>query len=209
MIKAILYNSSGDNTGEIELPSEIFGIVPNEAVVHQYVKAYLANQRQGTAKAKSRGEVSGGGRKPWRQKGTGRARAGTIRSPLWRHGGVIFGPKPRSYRQRFPKKMKRLALLSVLSDRANEERIDVMEAPQMEKPSTRQLKEILDKIPVNDARKILFVTAKSEPNIYRSGKNLNGFSVTHVGELNTYQILNSERLILSKDALNLMKELWK
>ncbi len=208
MLKAALYNSNGENAGDIELPVDIFGIEPNEAVVHQYVKAYLANQRQGSAKVKTRSEVSGGGRKPWRQKGTGRARVGTIRSPLWRHGGVIFGPSPRSYRSRLPKKMKRLALLSVLSDRASEEKIDIIESPKIDKPSTREVKSLINKVETGDDKKILMVTAKSDKNIYLSARNIKGLEISHMGELNTYQILKADRVIFTSDALNLMKELW-
>ena len=205
-MNATLYNSNGEKQGTIDIPEEIFGIVPNEGILHQYAVTYEANQRQGTHKAKTRTEVSGGGRKPWKQKGTGRARAGTTRSPLWRHGGVTFGPTPRSYRKRFPKKLRRLAILSILSNRANEGRVGIMEPPTMDKPSTAQLLKIMANTGLEDS--ILFVTANSDKNVYLSSRNIPKVKVTHMGELNPYQVLGTGNIIISTDALNLIKELW-
>ncbi len=205
-MNATLYNSNGQKQGSIDIPEEVFGIEPNEGLLHQYAVTYEANQRQGTHSAKTRTEVSGGGRKPWRQKGTGRARVGTTRSPLWRHGGVTFAPKPRDYRKRFPKKMRRLAMFSILSDRAKEGRVAIIEVPDFEKPSTAKFKELMNNTGLED--RTLFVTANSDKKIYLSGRNIEGVEITHMGELNPYQVLKTENVLISTDALNLIKELW-
>ena len=208
MIKVALYNSIGERSGEVELPEEIFGIIPHEGVVHQYAKAYLANQRQGTHKTKTMSEVRGGGRKPWKQKGTGRARVGSIRSPLWRHGGVTFGPTPRDYRQRMPKKMKKLAMYSVLSDRVNDQRFGIIETPVLDIPSSQKALEIVNKTGLFNNEKVLIVTAVANKNLYLSLRNIYGIKVTHLGEFNTYQVLVSDNILFTQDALNTIKENW-
>lgn len=208
MIRAPLYDKSGNRSGEIELPAKPFELKPNEAVVWQYVNYYLANQRTGTHSAKTRSEVSGGGRKPWPQKGTGLARHGSIRSPLWRKGGVIFPPKPREYRQRLPKKMKRLALASVLSDRAKENRIFVFEDIKFEKPETKKLLTILENSGIEYSRPTLIITDVSSPEIYKSASSIPKLLVTHIGQLNAYEAIKSYNLIIFKKALLKLKELY-
>ncbi len=205
-MNATLYNSNGEKQGTIDIPEEIFGIEPNEGLLHQYAVTYEANQRQGTHKAKTRSEVSGGGKKPWKQKGTGRARVGSSRNPLWKHGGVSFAPVPRDYRKKFPKKMRRLAIFSILSDRASEGKVSIIESPDFENPSSAKFRDIMNKTGIDTS--ILYVTANSDRNLYLSGRNLENVSVTHMGELNPYQVLSTENVLISTDALNIIKELW-
>ncbi|MCD6531725.1 50S ribosomal protein L4, partial [bacterium] len=193
--------------GEIELPENAFGIEPNVAVLWQYVKMYLANQRQGTHSAKTRGEVSGGGRKPWRQKGTGRARHGSIRSPIWRKGGVVFPPKPRDYRLRMPKKMRRLALASILSDRARENKVFVFEGFDLPKPKTKDFINILDNSEIDYKVPTLVITRRVEPDVIKSAKNLSKVQVTFAGELNPYRVITAENVIIEKSALEKIEEL--
>jgi len=206
MPSTILLNREGKNIGEIELPENAFGRKPNEAVVHQYVEVYLANQRQGTHSTKNRSEVSGGGRKPWRQKGTGRARVGSIRSPIWRHGGVTFGPSPRSYRKSMPKKMRRIALASALSARSSEKAIFVFEDIDASSNKTSALKAILAEAGVH-GNKILLITAAPEKNLVLAGRNITGVEVTFTGELNPYQVVRAENIMVTKGALQLIEEL--
>jgi len=214
MIKAKLYDKKGNPAGEIELPQKAFGIEPNADVLWQYVKSYLANQRSGTHSAKTQSEVSGGGKKPWRQKGTGRARAGSTRSPLWRHGGVIHAVKPRSYRQTFPKKMKKLALASALSDRAKENLVHVFDgfdvpAPkQNESPRfTKNVTQLLKTAEINIQKPTLIITDSIELNLVKGAKNLENLDVTYIGELNPYQVLTAENIIVEKKALDKIEEL--
>ncbi len=206
MPKGILLNRDGKRIGDTDLPDTAFGVVPNEAVVHQYLDVYRANQRQGTHSTLGISEVSGGGRKPWRQKGTGRARVGTIRSPLWRHGGITFGPKPRNYRKSFPKKMRRLALASVLSARAKDEAIYVLEDIDITSHKTAAFKKLLSEAGVTGS-KVLLVTTSPEPNLVRAGQNLPGVEVTFTGELNTYQALAADNILFTKSALQKVEEL--
>jgi len=208
MPSGILLNREGKRIGDAELPENAFGIEPNSAVVHQYLEYYLANQRQGTHKVKDRSEVSGGGRKPWRQKGTGRARVGTIRSPIWRHGGVTFGPEPRNYRKRLPKKMRRLALTSILSTRAREEQVFVFEDIDSNSYRTNDLRKVLEEAGVLNS-KVLLVTAAPEPNLVRAGSNLKGVQVTFTGEINPFQVLSSECIMVTKGVLTKIQELCK
>lgn len=206
MNKGILLNREGKNIGETDLPEIAFGIEPSQGVVHQYLELYLANQRQGTHKVKDRSEVRGGGRKPWRQKGTGRARVGTINSPIWRHGGVTFGPEPRSYRKSMPKKMKKLALASVLSARASEQRIYVFEDIDSKISKTKDLKKLIENIDLQ-AGKILLVTNAPEKSLVRAGKNIPGLKVSFTGELNTYDVLLADNILVTKGALPRIEEL--
>jgi large subunit ribosomal protein L4 len=208
MIKATFYNANGQPNGDIELPEEIFGLKPNEGILYQYAKMFLANQRLGTAKAKTRSEVSGSKKKPWKQKGTGRARVGTIRSPLWYHGGVIHAPRPVEHREYMPAKMKRLAMLSILSDRALDNLVSVMEPLSFEAPSTRKLTDILEATGLREGGKILLITPSSNKSVYLSARNLSKVSATHLGELNPYQVLTTDRVLIFSDTLNKMKELW-
>ncbi|HHS50687.1 MAG TPA: 50S ribosomal protein L4 [candidate division Zixibacteria bacterium] len=208
MPKGILLDREGKNIGSAELPEMAFGIEPNSGLVHQYVECYLANQRLGLHCKKTSAEVSGGGRKPWRQKGTGRARVGSIRSPLWRHGGLIFAPKPRDYRKAFPRKMRRLALASVLSARTNEQGVFVFEDIDSNNHKTANLKAVLQNAGVL-GKKVLIVTNSPEMNLVRAGRNLDGVEVTFAGELNTYQALRADIFMATKGALEKIEELCK
>jgi large subunit ribosomal protein L4 len=208
MNKAILLDRDGNNIGQTDLPVGAFGIEPNEPVVHQYVKRYLSNQRLGLHSTKTRSEVSGGGRKPWRQKGTGRARAGSIRSPLWRHGGVAFGPSPRDYHKDMPKKMRRLALASILSARSKEDGIFVFEDIDTTDHKTAKLKNILENAGVM-GKKVLIITNAPENNLVKAGGNIHGVEVTFTGELNTYQVIYSDVVMLTAGSLPKIEELCK
>ncbi|MBR5995477.1 MAG: 50S ribosomal protein L4 [Eubacteriaceae bacterium] len=204
-MKADMYNKDGQIVGSVDLSDEIFGITPNEAVVHQSVVAYLANQRQGTQSAKTRSEVSGGGRKPWRQKGTGRARAGTSRSPLWYHGGVIFAPKPRDYSQSMNKKMRRLAMKSVLSAKVQDKELFVIDALTFDEPKTKEMVKVLDNLKL---AKTLVVTADSDRNVFKSVNNIATAKCTTVGELNVYDMLKYDNLLVTKDSVDKIEEVF-
>lgn len=206
-MQADLYNSQGEKVGQIDLPDSLFAQPVNLALLKQAVDVYLANQRQGTHSTKTRGEVRGGGRKPWRQKHTGRARHGSIRSPIWRKGGIVFGPKPRSYRRLLPKKMRRAALKSALSLRAQGGDVLVVEGWKAEKPRTKEFKALLDKLP-RTGKTVLFVTADYEPAVYLSGRNLPGVTVMEARELSPYQVLRHRQLILVQDALGRLEEVF-
>ncbi len=203
----ILLDREGKKIGQTDLPEMVFGVEPSSALVHQYMVFHKANRRQGTHKVKDRSEVSGGGRKPWRQKGTGRARVGTIRSPLWRHGGVTFGPEPRNHRKRMPRKMRRRALASILSSRARDEQIFVLEDIDTKRHHTRELRKILEEAGIH-GRKVLIVTTAPEPNLVKAGNNIPGVNVTFTGEMNTYQVLSTDSVILTKGALSKIEELF-
>ena len=193
--KARVYDSSGKQTGEVALDAAVFGIEPNVAVMHQVVTARLAALRSGTSSTKTRGEVRGGGKKPWRQKGTGRARQGSIRAPQWKGGGVVFGPKPRSYAQRTPRKMRRLALASALSVRAASGEVRVVDSFAWEKPHTRSAVEMLEKMGV--AGKVLFVLGRSDEVAERSVRNLPSAIVLPVDQLNAYDVLWAETVVFT------------
>ena len=206
MPKVELFNMGGQRVGELELKDDVFGIEPNEAVVHQVVKAQLANKRQGTQSAKTRSEVRGGGRKPWRQKGTGRARHGSIRSPLWIKGGVVFAPKPRDYRQAIPKKVKRLAMKSVLSSKVQEQEMIVLDQLVMDAPKTREMISILNN--VNAGGKALIVLDSKNEAVEKSARNIPNVKTTLVNTLNVYEMLKYDKLILTKDAVSLIEEVY-
>lgn len=206
MPKVAVYNIEGSQVGEIELKDEVFGIQPNEAVLHQAVVAQQASWRRGTHKVKSRGEVSGGGKKPWKQKGTGRARAGTIRSPLWRGGSIIFGPQPRSYKISLPKKVRRLALKSALSSKVQAGNIIVLDNLAMEAPKTKVMAGVLDKLNVD--RKALVVTAGVDENIFKSARNIPGITPVEAVGINVYDILNHDKLVITKDAVAKVEEVF-
>ena len=201
-----VYNMAGKQVGEIELPEAVFGIAPNAAVVHDAVKNHLANKRQGTQSALTRAEVSGGGRKPWRQKGTGRARQGSTRAPQWTHGGIVFAPKPRSYSFGLNKKAKRLALKSVLSAKAAEASIVVIDAIKMDAPKTAEFAKFLAAVGCNT--KTLVVTAEADMNVVKSGRNIPGCEVTFANLLNTYDVLNANKLVVDKAALQKIEEVF-
>ncbi len=194
-----VFNIEGKEVGQIELNEEIFGIEPNESVVHEAVVMQMASMRRGTSGTKHRGEVRGGGRKPWKQKGTGRARVGTIRSPLWRGGAIVFGPKPRDYSYNIPKKKRRLALKSVLSDKALTDNIIVLDTLSMEQPKTKDMIKILSAL--NNVGKALVVTADEDYNVGRSLSNLPGISYTTSEGLNVYDVINHDKLIITQEAV--------
>lgn len=206
MPNVALYNISGKQVGEIELNENIFGVNVNVEAMHQVVKMYLANQRQGTQSALTRAEVSGGGIKPWRQKGTGRARHGSIRSPQWKHGGIVFAPKPRSYRYTVPKKIKRIAMKSALSSKVNDNNIIVIEELNFDAPKTKQVVSLLDNLKVDS--KTLIVLADNNENIVKSARNIEGVKTAFVNTLNVYDILNYDKFIITKDAVKKVEEVY-
>ncbi len=193
---------------KIKLAEHIFGIQPNDHAIYLSVKAFLANQRQGTHKSKERSEVRGGGKKPWRQKGRGTARAGTIRSPLWIGGGTIFGPRPRDYRQKLPQKVKQLARKSAFSYKVKDEQIIVVEDFSFEKPKTKEFISILDALKAN-GKKTLLLTGKSDINVYKSGRNINKVNVLEASKASTYHILNNQLLILQHSAVEAIMNTFK
>jgi large subunit ribosomal protein L4 len=198
MPKVALFKQDGSQAGEFELNEAVFGIEPNTHVLHEAVVMQRASMRQGTHAVKNRSEVRGGGRKPWRQKGTGRARQGSIRSPQWVGGGVVFGPTPRSYSYKLPKKVRRLALRSALSSKVKEESLLVLESLTMDAPKTKEVVKMLGALNVNE--KALIVTADTDENVIRSANNLQGVKVLTVTEVNVLDLLMHDKLILTKDA---------
>lgn len=201
-----VFKIDGSKSGEkINLSDSIFAIEPNDHAIYLSVKAFLANQRQGTHKAKERGEVSGGGKKPWKQKGRGGARAGTTRSPLWVGGGTIFGPRPRDYRQDLPKKVKRLARKSALSYKAKDEQLMVVEDFNLDQPKTKEFTKILDALKVN-GKKVLLLTHQNNTNIYKSGRNIPKVKVLEAANASTYDLLNNQILILQKSAVDVIEK---
>jgi len=197
-VKVPVYNMAGQEVGQTELPENIFNQPFNEGLVHQAVLHFQANQRVGTASTKTRGQVSGGGKKPWRQKGTGRARQGTSRAPHWRGGGVVFGPHPRDYRQLMPQKMRRQALRVALSQRARENAIRIVESLAMAEPQTKQAVALLSALGV---QKALLVTPELDRNVYLSARNIPGTETTYAGNLNTFEVVSHPVLIMPVDAI--------
>lgn len=200
-----LFNREGQKVGDFQLSDNVFGIEVNKEVIHQVVVAQLANKRQGTQSAKTRAEVSGGGIKPWRQKGTGRARQGSIRAPQWIHGGIVFAPKPRDYSKAVPKKVKRLALKSALSSKVVEENIIVLESLQIEAPKT---KEVVNMLNAFEAKKALIVVAEKDENVYKSARNIEGVTVIPVNNLNVFDLLKHDKFIVTKDAVAKIEEVY-
>ena len=206
MPKVTVYNMAGASVGEIELSDAIFGIEPNQVAVHAVVKNYLANQRQGTQSTLTRTEVRGGGRKPWRQKGTGRARQGSTRAPQWTHGGIVFAPKPRDYSYTLNKKSRRLALKSALSAKAAGEAVIVIDEIKMDAPKTKEFAAFL--AAVNCDCKTLVVTAAADANVVKSGRNIPGCEVTFANLLSVYDIVNAKKLVVDKAALAKIEEVF-
>jgi large subunit ribosomal protein L4 len=206
-MKVKVYNQDGAEVGSVELKPEIFEVEPNEAVVHQYIVNYLARQRQGTADTKGRSEVSGGGKKPWRQKGTGRARAGTIRSPLWRGGGTVFGPEPRDYGSKFPKQMKRLAIKSVLSSKAKLDKIKVLDQIKFDAPKTKNVTGMLGKLELT-GRKCLILDEGRNDKMTLSCQNLQKVTYSRAALANGYDLLNADVIVLTKAGLEKMYEVF-
>jgi len=205
MPKVAVYNMTGAQTGEIELNDAVFGVEVNEAVMHQAVVMQLANQRLGTAATKTRGLVRGGGRKPWRQKGTGRARSGSTRSPIWVGGGTVFGPQPRSYAYSMPRKARRLAIKSALSAKVQAGELMVMEDLAINEPKTKTVVNMLDSLKVGDD-KALIITAAVDENVEKSSRNIPGVkNITSLG-LNVYDILYHDKVLITKDAVSMIEE---
>ena len=201
-----VYNMAGNVVGEIELSDAIFGVEVNESVVHDVVKNHLANCRQGTQSALTRAEVSGGGRKPWRQKGTGRARQGSTRAPQWTHGGIVFAPEPRDYSYTLNKKAKRLALKSALSAKAAAEAVIVIDEIKMDAPKTKEFAAFLAKVGCDC--KTLVVTAAADQNVVKSGRNIPGCEVTFANLINVYDVVNANKLVVDKAALAKIEEVF-
>ena len=206
MLKTNVYDMSGKLVGEIELSEAVFGITPNQAVVHDVVKNHLANKRQGTQSALTRAEVSGGGRKPWRQKGTGRARQGSTRAPQWTHGGIVFAPKPRDYSYTLNKKSRRLALKSVLSAKVAESNLIVIDSIKMEAPKTAEFAKFLKAVGAEG--KALVVTAEACQNVVKSGRNIPGCEVTFANLINVYDVVNANKLVVDQAALAKIEEVF-
>ena len=206
MLKTNVYDMSGKLVGEIELSEAVFGITPNESVVHDVVKNHLANKRQGTQSALTRAEVSGGGRKPWRQKGTGRARQGSTRAPQWTHGGIVFAPKPRSYSYVLNKKVKRLALKSALSAKAAAGEIIVVDSIKMDSIKTKDFRAFLTAVKADS--KSLVVTPAKDEIVIKSARNIPGVVTSMANLINVYDILNAKYLVLDKEALAVIEEVF-
>lgn len=205
MPKVAVYNIEGEQVGDLELRDEIFGVDTNEALMHQAVVRHLANQRQGTSATKTRSEVSGGGRKPWRQKGTGRARHGSTRSPIWVGGGVTFGPQPRDYRQRLPKKARRAALRSALSGKVRAGEFVVVDELRLAKPQTKEMARILSNL-TDDAKRTLVVTADADKNVVLSTRNIPGTGSSRARDLNVYDVLDHAKIVITRDAVAVIEE---
>ncbi len=201
-----VYDMSGKQVGQIELSDAVFGIAPNASAVHDVVKNHLANCRQGTQSALTRAEVSGGGRKPWRQKGTGRARQGSTRAPQWTHGGIVFAPKPRDYSYTLNKKTRRLALKSALSAKAAETAIVVIDAIKMDAPKTAEFAKFLSAVGAEG--KALVVTAAPDANVIKSGRNIPGCEVTFANLINVYDVVNANKLVVDQAALKKIEEVF-
>jgi large subunit ribosomal protein L4 len=206
MAKVTMLNMAGDKVGEITLSDEIFGIEPNENAVHDAIKNYLANQRQGTQSAKTRSEVKGGGRKPFRQKGTGRHRQGSTTDPTQVGGGIVFAPKPRDYRYAIPKKVKRLALKSVLSAKVADNELIVLDELKFDEPKTKEMVKVLDNIKAD--KKALIVMDEKDENVVRSASNIQGVRTALVNTMNVYDILNHYSLVLTKAAAEKIEEVY-
>ncbi len=200
-----LYNINGEQVGEVTLKEEIFGIEVHGPVLHDAVVMQLASRRQGTHDTKTRSEVRGGGRKPWRQKGTGRARHGTIRSPIWRGGGIVFGPHPRKYGYSLPRKVRRLALKSALSSKVNTGDILVLDELKMDQPKTSDMARILNNLKVGDA---LLVTAGKDETVEKSARNIPNIKSLTAEGLNVYDILSYDKLVITKDAVVRVEEVF-
>ena len=206
MAEVKVLNMAGTDAGTIELNEKVFGIEPNQNAVHAVVKNYLANRRQGTQSAKTRGDVRGGGRKPFRQKGTGRHRQGSTTDPSQVGGGVVFAPKPRSYRYTLPKKLRRLAMLSALSSKVKENEIIVLDQLTMSEPKTKEMIKVLGN--VNAGRKALIVMAEKDENVIRSAANIPGVRTALVSTMNVYEIINHTNFIVTKEAVKKIEDVY-
>lgn len=207
MPKTTLYSSTGEDIGEVDLPEELFAAPINDAVLHQVVIAQLAGRHLGTHSTKKRGEVSGGGKKPYRQKGTGRARQGSIRSPQFRGGGVVFGPQPRSYAQRLPRQMRRLALVGALTAKLDDDAIRVVDAFGLEGPKTRDLVGVIDALGRSEGR-VLIVAPGTDETLILSARNLPRVEVIRADSLNVVALLNADTVLIEQPALSKMEEVY-
>ncbi len=206
MPKVALYDISGAQIGELELNDNIFGIEPNQAVLYDFVKMQLANKRVGTASTKTRAEVRGGGKKPWRQKGTGRARVGSSRNPVWKGGGITFGPKPRDFSYKLPKKVRRLAMKSALSSKVIDSSIIVLDQFNLDEPKTKDFIRILDSLNIENPT--LVITADGDPNVTRSARNIPGVKPMKVDFMNVYDLLKYDTLLITRDAIARIEEVY-
>ncbi|ARC83678.1 50S ribosomal protein L4 [Clostridium argentinense CDC 2741] len=200
-----VFNKEGKEVGDIQLNENIFDVEISRDAMHQVVLAQLANKRQGTQSAKTRAEVRGGGIKPWRQKGTGRARQGSIRAPQWIHGGIVFAPKPRDYRVSIPKSMRRTAMKSALTSKVVDNEMIVLESLNFEAPKTKEMIKVLNAF---EAKKTLIVVAESNENVYKSARNIPGVAVLPVNNLNVYDILKYEKFVVTKEAVSKIEEVY-
>ncbi len=200
-----VYNTEKKEVGEIQLNESIFGVEVSVEAMHQVVLAQLANKRQGTQSAKTRAEVRGGGIKPWRQKGTGRARQGSIRAPQWIHGGIVFAPKPRDYRVSVPKSMRRVAMKSALTSKVQDNEMIVLESLAFDAPKTKDMVKVLNAF---ETKKTLIVVAESNENVYKSARNIPGVAVVPVNNINVYDILKYENLMITRDAVSKIEEVY-
>ena len=206
MPKVDVYNIEGKKVSDIELNESIFGIEPNEAIVHSVLVNYLANQRQGTQSTKTRSEVSGGGKKPWRQKGTGRARQGSIRAPQWVKGGIALGPKPRTYKYRVNKKERQLAIKSVLSSKVLENNLVVVDKVEMKEMKTKNMVKALDSLKVTG--KTLILLPEKNENVQKSARNIEGVKTTLVNTINVYDLLKYNKLVVTLDTVKKLEEVY-
>ncbi len=208
-MKAKVFTQEGKEKGTLDLPAEIFGVEINRSLMHSVVTAYLTNQRQGTAKTKTRTEVSGGGAKPFRQKGTGRARAGSNTSPLWVRGGKAFGAIPRSYSRTIPKKVKRAALCSALTARAADEKIMVIDQLKLDEPKTKKVNDLFSELAISNKKNLLII-GEGDRNVFLSGRNIKNVSVRQVKDINTYDVLNNENIVFcTENLIEKVKEVVK
>lgn len=205
MPKVGLFNKEGKQVGDIELNEAVFGAEVNESAVHQVVVAQLANKRQGTQSAKTRAEVRGGGIKPWRQKGTGRARQGSIRAPQWIKGGRVFAPKPRDYRMSVPKSMRKVAMVSALSSKVADNELVVLDELKFDSIKTKQMVAVLNALELN---KTLVITAESDENVFKSARNIQGVCVMPVNNINVYDLLKYNKVVMTKDAVLKIEEVY-
>jgi large subunit ribosomal protein L4 len=207
MAEAVLFTSAGEKKGTVELPSELFDAPRHDHAMYESVKCYMANQRQGTSSVKSKSMMKGGGRKPWRQKGTGMARAGSNTSPLWVGGGRAFGPRPRDYSYRLPKKLSHLALTSALSVRAGEQAVGVIESIDLEAPKSKTIADTLKAAGLYD-RKCLVLLGQSDKNVLLSARNLPRVRTTLANQVTPYELLNSEFVLMTQEGLDKLKEVF-
>ena len=207
MPKVDVFNMKGEVVGSLDLNDSVFGIVPNETVLHEVVVNQLANKRQGTQSALTRAEVSGGGRKPWRQKGTGHARQGSIRAPQWKHGGVVFAPKPRDYSYTVNKIERRLALKSALSSKCKDGLVIVLDSVSLSSYKTKVIAEMLDALKISDG-KSLMVLSSLKKEVVGSSRNIKGLKTSQVNTLNVYDILNAKHLVLEKESVTKIEEVY-